>query len=440
MIPGDPSAWQIGIPILLAVLVIGVLILRRDRRPLTIGLVVSAVLLVIVTTALRAKFASPAMDMSTMQSASGVAPIPVTTTVLRDAQGSREVRAPGTVAPYLTQDIVARVSGLLVGLSIYTGDRVHAGDVIARLDEPELQSDASAAQAQARSAESGVAASMQAASAMSADVNAKRAQNLYWSKELVRERTLFEQGAVSAQDYQNERAQAVSARAAFDAARNNAGAAQAQAQAAEQGASAARSLAQSRGVMAGYASVIVPQDGIVVKRQVDPGAYVTTGTTIARIATIDRLRVQAQVAQQDLGGIAIGTPLDATLDSGRTIRGRVTSVSPLVDSATHTATVEAIVSNVDGLYEPGGYAQVVVHSRVQAQGNAFAIPSTAIIGGLHPAVWTIANGVARRHTIDVLSDNGAQARIRGDLRVGMHIVVDGASNLEDGDAVTEVTP
>ena len=440
MIPGDPSAWQIGIPILLAVIVVGALVLRRDRRPMTSAFVVAAAILVIVITGARAKFASPAMDMSSMQSASGVAPIPVTTAVLRDAHGSGEVRAPGSVAPYLTQDIVARVSGLLVGLSIYTGDRVHAGDVIAHLDEPELQSDASAAQAQARSAESGVVASAQTAAAMSADVEAKRAQNLYWSKELVRERMLFEQGAVSAQEYQDERAQASSARAALDAARNNAGAAQAQASAAEQEASAARSLAQSKGVMAGYASVVVPQDGIVVKRLVDPGAYVTAGTTIARIATVDRLRIQAQVAQQDLSGIAIGAALDATIDSGRTIHGRVTSISPVVDAATHTATVEAIVSNAGGVYEPGGYARVAIHSPMPAQPNVFAVPSTAIIGGLHPAVWAVANGVAHRHMIDVLSDNGAQATIRGDLRGGAHIVVDGASNLEDGDAVTEVTP
>lgn len=440
MIPGDPSAWQIGIPVLLAFMVIGALVLRRDRRPPTIALVSVAIVLVVGITAARAKFASPAMDMSSMQLASGVAPIPVTTTVLRNAQGNREVQAPGAIAPYLTQDIVARVPGLIVGVSIYSGDRVRAGEVIAHLDEPELHSDANAASAQAQSAESGAVASSQSATAMSADVEAKRAQKTYWNKELTRERSLFEQGAVSAQEYQSERAQAASAQATFDAARNNAVAAQTQAASARGQAVAARWLAQSKGVMAGYASVVVPEDGIVVKRAVDPGAYVEPGTPIARIATIDRLRVQAQVAQQDLVGIEIGTPLEATFDNGRTIHGRVTSIVPLVDPATHTATIEAIVSNANGAFEPGGYVHVVLRAREPAQYDAFAVPSPAVIGGLHPSVWAISKGVARRHTVTVLSDDGAQARIRGDLVRGMHIVVDGASNLEDGDAVTEVTP
>lgn len=412
MIPGDPTAWLIGVPVLIAVIVIGALVLRRDRRPVTIGFVVAAALVVIAITMARAKYASSALDMSSMQSASGVAPIPVTTTILRDVRGGSEVQAPGNVAPFLTQDIVARASGLVTGLSIYAGDRVRAGDVIARLDEPELQSDASAATAQARAAES--------------DVAARRAQDEYWAKELSREHSLFEQGAVSAQEYQNERAQAV--------------AAQAQASAAQQQAEAARSNAQSKSIVAGYAAVVVPYDGIVVKRLIDPGAYVQAGTTIARIATIDRLRVQAQVAQQDLGAISVGTPLDATFDSGGTIRGRVSSISPVVDAATHTATVEAIVSNANGAYQPGGYAHITLHVQQAAQRGIFSIPSNAVTGGLHPTIWTVVNGTAHRNSVDVLSDDGTQARVRGPLNRGMHIIVDGASNLEDGDAVTETTP
>ena len=440
MIPGDPSAWQIGTPILVVVLLFGAFVLRRDRRLTTITLVSAAVLLVLVVTIARAKFASPAMDMSSMQAASGVAPIPVTTTVLQEARGSGEIRAPGSIDPYLSVDIVARVSGLVDGLSKYTGDRVSAGEVIAHLDEPELQSDAGAALAQARSAESTVTVSTQTAAAMSADVDAKRARNLYWAKEINRERSLYEQGAVSAQEYQNERAEAESARAAFDTARSNAQAAEAQVSAAQQQAAAARSLAQSKGVMAGYTSVVIPSDGIVVKRLVDQGAFVTAGTTILRIATVDRLRVRAQVAQQDLAGISIGMPLDAIMDSGRSIHGRVTSIAPVVDEATHTATVEAIVENASGSFEPGGYARVVLHVHSGEQSGVFSIPSTAIIGGDHPYVWALVNSAAHRHNVSVLSDDGEQARIRVDLKAGAHIIVDGASNLEEDDAVSETSP
>ncbi|HVA27266.1 MAG TPA: efflux RND transporter periplasmic adaptor subunit [Candidatus Baltobacteraceae bacterium] len=440
MIPGDPAAWHIGVPLLIAVVVIGAFALRRDRRPLTMAFVVAAALLVVAITAAQSKYASPAGDMSSMQAASGFAPIPVTTTVLRDAKDGGEVQAPGTLVPYLTQDIVARTSGLVTGLSTYTGDRVAAGQVVARLDEPELQSDANAALAAAESAQNGAVASENSASAMSADVTATRAKYTYWTRELVRERSLLEQGAVSPQEYESERAQMISAQATLDSARANASAAQAQAMAMREQVAAARSNAQSKELLAGYATVVVPSDGIVVKRLVDPGVYVAVGTPILRVATIDPLRLQAQVAQQDLNGIAVGTPFDATLDGGRIMHGRVSSISPIVDSSTHTATVEAIVRNSGDSYEPGGYARVVFHLQAPMQRGVFVVPSAAIIGGAEPGLWTIVNGAAHRRPIVVLSDDGTRARVRGSLANGMHVIVDGASNVEEDSPVTETTP
>ncbi len=440
MIPGDPSAWRVGVPVLVAVLIVGAFVLRRDRRPLTIAFVAAAALVVLALTVVRWKYASPTGDMSSMQAVAGQAPIPVTAIVLRDAKGGSEVLAPGTLVPYLTQDVVARTSGLVTGLSIYAGDRVRAGDVVARLEEPELQSDADAALAEVRSAQSSAAASENTAAAVSADVAAKRAQYRYWQEEIVRERSLLTQGAVSPQEYQSERAQMLAARAAFDSARSDASAAQAQASAMQAQVAAARSNARSKGIVAGYAAVVVSSDGVVVKRLVDPGVYVAAGTPIARVATVDRLRLQAQVAQQDLAGISIGSPLDATFDDGRVVHGRVSSISPLVDSSTHTATIEAIVTNAGGAYEPGGYVRVTIHSQQSVQRGVFSVPSAAVIGGAEPALWTIVNGAAHRRAVAVVSDDGIEARVRGALHAGVHVIVVGASNVEEGSPVAEATP
>jgi hypothetical protein len=68
------------------------------------------------------------------------------------------------------------------------------------------------------------------------------------------------------------------------------------------------------------------------------------------------------------------------------------------------------------------------------------VPSTAILGGASTAVWIDQAGTAHRVSVTVLSDDGTTAQIAGLLRRGLHVVVAGASNLEEGQAITEAAP
>jgi RND family efflux transporter MFP subunit len=436
VLPGDPSAWWIGIPLLLAVLLIGFLAWRRRRSRGTLWMVAAAATLVLVVTFVRARYAPGAMDMSSMQAVSGGAPTPVTIAVLGTTSGRASIDVPATLAPFLQQDLVARVPGLVTGLSVYAGDRVRAGQVVAFLNEPELQSDAAAAAADESAAVQNAAYARSAAAAATDDVSAKRAQARYWASEIAREHFLYSQGAVSAQEYQDELAQATGARNAYAAARANAAGAGAQAAAAAAQIAAAQSMAGGKASLAGYASVIVPNDAIVMKRLVDPGVAVTAGTAILEIAVIDRLRVQAQVAQADLASIDIGTPLDVDFDDGQTAHARVTSISPVLDADTRTAIVEAVVANPGDRYQPGGFARVVLHPR-QMRKDAFSVPSAALIGGASPSLWIDRDEAAHRIPVTVLSDDGVNASVRGALRSGMRVIVAGAANLEEGDAVDD---
>jgi RND family efflux transporter MFP subunit len=422
------------------------------------------------------------MDMAKMSLVRGDAPIPVTLETVRSAQGSSTVFAPGTVSPFLTQDIVTRSAGILRDFNAYAGDQLRAGQVIATLEAPDLRSQAVAAVAEAaaqantvRAAEieagqqapNGVVIANAETSAMEQDLAgarsdqaAKREQMSYWQNEVRRESTLLSQGAVSQQEYQDERAQAAASQAAFDSSKHriaalqqqlvasrtkaaNAGASVnqllAQASAARDQAARARANALTQTTLAGYLSITVPSDGTVIKRLVDPGVYVAAGTAIARIAVIDRLRVQANVAQNDLGGIREGAPIDATRTDGSVVHGRVTSVSPVADPTTHTALVEAIVRNSPGNIVPGGFVRVTLHGRSpRTVAGAMIVPSAAVIGSAGTAaVWRSVNNVAQRVPVRVLSDNGTFATVSGALSPGSRVVVDGAATLQDGERLAE---
>jgi RND family efflux transporter MFP subunit len=480
---GNPDAWKYAAIALAVILVLAVLLIvvRRDRRPLTLGIVLGAVAVVIALAIVQAKFAAPAMDMAAMSNMQGSAATPVTLARVSFAQRSTEIHAPGSIAPFLTQDIVTRASGILTNFYLYAGDRVTLGQVIASLDAPDLYSRAAAAAADAAGqADTAQAAEIEAhhhapnavviaradatalqrdLSAAQADRAAKAEQVRYWQNEVRREKTLLDQGAVSVQEYQGETAQAAAAEAAYSSAANKVGSLdqqvlaaqtkamdaaasisqmQAQASAAQAQARRAADQAGTEATLAGYTTVTSPDDAIVVKRLVDPGVYVAAGTPIARIAVIRQLRVQANIAQQDLAAISVGMPIDARLQNGGVVHGRISSVSPIADPTTHTVSVEAIVNNARTGLVPGGFVQVTIHVREARTAGETTVRSTAIVGsGTDAAVWTDVNGTAHRVPVRVVSDDGTTAAVTGDLDRRARVVVDGAATLQEGQSITE---
>ncbi len=438
----DDSAWRQATFVLFGIILIGAIVVWRKPSPLSLALVVLAGLLVLGLAYLQSRYASSATSMSSMQNMGGSAPVPVTFGRVVAGTGRTTIEAPASVQPYLLQTIVTRVSGVLTDFTAYTGDKLRAGQIIARLDEPDLQSNAQAAASAAVAARNQVMSAREDVAGLQADVNATREKLHYWETELSREKTLLSAGAVSPQEYQNETSDVVAARSAYTAALAKVSGARAATRAAISQAREAAANAQSASAIAGFTNVVSPSDSVVMKRLVDPGVYVAATTPILQVAVIDRLRILAQVAQQDLAGIEIGTPMDIKFSSGRVLHSRVSSLSPVVDSTTHTAIAEAIVSNVDGIYQPGGFVSVVLRPRLNFPmlKGTMSLPSRAIVGGAHTAVWIDRSGLAHRVIVTVVSDDGSVAQVTGDLSDGLQVVVTGASGLEEGQSIIEAAP
>ncbi|MDQ6825018.1 MAG: efflux RND transporter periplasmic adaptor subunit [Candidatus Eremiobacteraeota bacterium] len=415
-----------------------------------------AVLVILGVSLLQSKLAPPTMDMRAMSNVQGAAPIPVTLGTVRRSGLGIAITAPGIVAAFLTQDVSARTPGVISAVKVYNGDRVSAGQVVATLSEPDLSAQAASASAAARSDYSAAtAATIEAhhhapneVSIAEADARSKAEQARYWRGELSRERMLLNNGAVSPQEFQSERAQAAAAFAAADAAehqvansRANIEMTQAQANAALQKASSSSSLASAQSILAGYTTLVAPDDGVVVSRLVDPGSYVGVGTPILRIAVIGKVRIQASVAQEDLTGIGLGTPFDAVIDGIPTIHAVVTAVQPVADPTAHTAMIEAIVSNQGGLLRQGTYARVTLRPSLGPTHAGATVPSSAVLGsGRDAVVWINVNGTAHRVAVTVLTDDGSSARVRGAVKPGDRVVLEGAQDLQEGVMIAESRP
>jgi multidrug efflux pump subunit AcrA (membrane-fusion protein) len=421
--------------------------------PSTVAIGIAGVVIVLGLAVIQSRFAPPAMDMSTMSNVLGTAAVPVALATVTDARSGTTIIAPGIIQPYLTQTVSARTPGIVQSVEVYVGDKISAGQTLATLSEPDLSAQAAAASAAADSdINSSTAAMIEAHHhapneliIAQEDARAKAEQARYWRNELQREKTLLDQGGVSPQEYQGERAQAAVAAAASTAAQRQVEDAQANiemtraaAAAAIARASSSSSSAAAQTILAGYTTLSAPDDAVVVNRLVDPGSYVESGTPILRLAVITKVRIQANVAQEDLSGITVGTPLTAVVNGGHPIRARVTAVQPAADPATHTAMIEAIVDNPGDRLRPGTYVRVSIGPIVGTRARGTVTPSASVIGsGQNAAVWTDVNGTAHRVAVTVLSDDGQLARVAGDLKPGDRVVIEGGQDLQEGTPIVQ---
>jgi len=133
-------------------------------------------------------------------------------------------------------------------------------------------------------------------------------------------------------------------------------------------------------VQQGYSRITSPFGGVVTARPVAPGTLVQPGTVILKIAEIDRVRVQANVAVADLAGVRVGSPVAITVQgdgSGRTLAARVSSVFPLASDQTRTATVEAVVPNPGNRLLPGAFVTMQITNGTVS--DKLLVPASAIV-------------------------------------------------------------
>lgn len=106
--------------------------------------------------------------------------------------------------------------------------------------------------------------------------------------------------------------------------------------------------------------VRAPFAGIVDRRHVEIGDYVSPGTQVARVLAPEPYLIVADIAERDIGAIRVGQQARARLADGALVTGTVAYISRQADAQTRTFRVEIEVGNPDGLLPGGVTAEVSV--------------------------------------------------------------------------------
>lgn len=346
------------------------------------------------------------------------------------------VTATGSVEPTVQVDVSSEQSGTVREVLVDYNSTVKKGEVIARLDTARFEADV-------KSAEAALLASNAAVAKAEADMNSARVS-------MERQKTLVGNRVSTQQDLD-------SARYNYEAAVATKASAEANVQAAE------ASLEQSRVTLA-KATIMSPIDGIVLSRDVDPGATVAASLqapTLFKIAgDLRKMELQVDIDEADVGQVAVGQQATFTVDAfpDKRFPAEITQIryasETINDVVTYmgiltvrnddlllrqgmTATADIVVQAIrDSLLVPNAALRYTPPESLGARRQSssmfslFRPPRMGSITAPEPAggertVWVMRNNVPTAVNIEIGASDGQNTVVtKGDISEGDQLIID----------------
>lgn len=189
------------------------------------------------------------------------------------------------------------------------------------------------------------------------------------------------------------------------------------------------------------ATIRAPYDGVITRRYVSPGSWVSEGDNVFTIQQLDRVKVAIQVPEGQFRNIRLGDTFKVTFDSldGYTTDGTITQIIPSAEPRSRAFPVRVTIENGDGRLASGMLARVSLN--VQEEGEkSVLVPRDAIVP-MHPKplVYKIerrdGETFAAMVEVDLGRFFGDAVEVFGDLRGGDQVVIRGNERLRPGQKV-----
>ncbi len=186
-----------------------------------------------------------------------------------------------------------------------------------------------------------------------------------------------------------------------------------------------------------------PFSGRLGVRSVDIGQYVSSGTTVVTLQSLDPIFADFFIPQQNLDRLQEGQPVRAAVDTypGNTFEGVVSAINPKVEASNRNVQVRATLQNTDQKLFPGMYVTVDVDAG--AVQNVIAVPQMAVIYNAYgDAVFILdENGsdesgekryTARQEFVTLGETRGDMVAVTTGIQEGELVVTAGNTKLRNG--------
>ncbi len=167
-----------------------------------------------------------------------------------------------------------------------------------------------------------------------------------------------------------------------------------------------------------------PASGSVIEKNVVDGDAVQAGQRLFRIAALDKVWVEADLFEADLGKVKVGMPANVAIGSGPPLAGKVTFVYPYLDPQTRTGRVRIELPNQGLELKPDMYAMVTFDVSLPDQ---LQVPTSAIVytGPRRLVYVELGGGKIEPREVELGAEAGDRTAIAKGLADGDVVVTSG---------------
>ena len=347
----------------------------------------------------------------------------------------RDIVLTGQTVPVFQVDIAAKYTGRITAVNAVLGQVVSKGQNLIVQDMGDVdisiaQNGASLRQANADAIESQA----------NFEANYQKAQADYERAitSFARYKTLYEQGAVSKEVLDNTQQQVTAAQASLETwsrqmAMGSAATVLSKQAARDKAQSAVEALENQKNDLI----LRAPRDGVIGYRQAEVGAMAQAGVKLLSIVDNSHIFVDCSVSEQDIGQVALGMPTLISIDSlGKSYQGKVTYVSPAMDTKTQTFAIRIELDHPDEKIKTGMFARTNI--TVLLRSNALFVPKEAVLSmnGSTRIFVVDGNGQIVERVVKLGLVNDTSVEILSGINEGEQVAVTNLARLKSGMAVT----
>ncbi len=300
----------------------------------------------------------------------------------------------GIVEPQNTVEVYSRLSAHVKSIVKEEGQRVKKNDVLALLDDTEIQISYQQARIMLKQAELSLA---------------DQEENFRRSSELKAN------NLISDKDFQASQSALQSAKLEFENRRQN---------------------YNSLELQLGYTRIISPIDGFITRRLIEVGHKLNPNQHVYTVENFSPLLVRLNVPTADVVNISPGMKAEITSDvlRGNVFPGQVKLVNPRVEVQSGTVRVTVEVDDPSGSLRPGMFTEVRI--LVRANPDALVIPRRSVLYRQNKSwVFTFTNFSAQQREISTGIIDGDNIEVISGLERGEFVIISGMENLKDGQQV-----
>ena len=305
---------------------------------------------------------------------SSAIPVPVEAALVERGKLIQRIMTNGIAKAVRKVAFQAEVEGILISLKVRDGQSVRANELLAKIDDTDYKLEVATAEEARIKALADYAlmqlseSSLAPSAASQKDVEIINNAKTKWQEA----EENYKKGLISKQELEQIRKE-------YDLAKIMAGLSREEVASSQVGLKRAEIALEKAKRNLGKTEIRAPFSGIVTEVEAVEGEMMNRGKSLFKLVDLSTIKLEAKVLESEIGLIDIAREAWVVFPAypDKSFMGKISAISPMVDSDTKTCTVMIHLANPEKLVKDGMYAQVRIDSQIFE--NRLIVPQEAIL-------------------------------------------------------------